>query len=431
MYTTFRFGRQPLIAAFMSLATTAPAMADYTLKTLVKFNGTNGATPSGGLVADAGGNLYGTTYNGGADGGGIVFKIPAGTSNVSTFASFNGTDGARPFSGVAVDSSGNLYGSTSVGGADGDGAVYEIPSGTNTINLLASFDGSNGRNPVGGVIVDSSGNVYGTTENGAFGEGSAGTVFEVVKGSGAPTTLHAFSNQSGGEVWAGLRSDASDNLYGATIGGGTDGDGTVFEIPSGTTNVVTVASFTGDASGTAPWSTPVFDSAGNLYGTTLLGDPASPRQGGAVYEIVKGSSVPIARGQFAPPNGLVPGGDLAIDAAGDIFGTTEAGGAFDNVNTNNLVPGDGTVFEIPAGTDTVTTLLSFDGADGAGPVGGIYLDAAGDLYGTTEFGGVNNDGTVFELSPVVPEPGSLAMLAVTGALGLRRKAWRRCGPGRV
>jgi uncharacterized repeat protein (TIGR03803 family) len=291
-------------------------------------------------------------------------------------------------------------------------------------SFLTSFLGTNGKTPFGNVAVDPAGNVFGTTETTSSGGG--GTVFEVAKGSGIATTLHLDTSL----ILAGLRSDSSGNLYGAISGGGSSNEGTVFEILAGTTSLVTVASFSGVASGAIPWSTPALDSAGDLFGTTNAGDPANVRSG-AVYEIVKGSSVPTALGEFAPPNGLIPNGDVAIDSAGDIFGITEGGVAFNNDPFSLLVPGDGTVFEIPAGTDTVTTLLSFDGADGAGPVGGIYLDAAGDLYGTTEIGGTNNEGTVFELSPVVPEPGSLAMLATIGILGLRRKSRQGCGQGRT
>jgi uncharacterized repeat protein (TIGR03803 family) len=421
MRNDFRLRRKMVCCSYVILATAvtaAPAMADYTLKTLVNFNGTNGSIPFGGLIADASGNLYGTTYDGGTNGDGTVFEIPTGTSNLITLASFNDANGSHPFNGVAIDSSGNLYGSTSTGGALGDGAVYEIPGGSNTINLLASFTGENGKTPFGNVVVDTSGNVFGTTE---VGPTIGGTVFEVAKGSGIVTTLHSDTS----EIFAGLRSDSSGNLYGGTLGGGSDSGGTVFEIPSGTTNLVTVASFTGVASGVGPWSTPVFDSSGNLYGTTFSGDPASRRAGGTVYEIVKGSSTPIALGEFALPNGLVPRGDLAIDAAGDIFGTTEAGGPYNNPGVNVVARGYGTVFEIPAGTNTVTTLLSFNATDGFGPEGGIYLDASGNLFGTTSEGGTNNDGTLFELSPTVPEPGSLAILAAVGSLLMRRHNLRR------
>jgi uncharacterized repeat protein (TIGR03803 family) len=143
-----------------------------TLTTLVTFNGVDGQDPEGTLLADAAGNLYGTTSNGGTDtdnGGfpgaaaGTVFEIVKSTNSLITLATFNGTDGALPYGSLIADAAGNLYGTTSSGGANGDGSVFEIAKGTDALTTLVSFDGTNGAHPGAGLVADAAGNLYGTT----------------------------------------------------------------------------------------------------------------------------------------------------------------------------------------------------------------------------------------------------------------------------
>jgi uncharacterized repeat protein (TIGR03803 family) len=188
----------------------------------------NGAHPLGGVIMDGAGNLYGTTSEGGASGVGTVFELAHGSSSITTLASFNGSNGATPFAGLIMDGAGNLYGTTDAGGASGDGTVFELAHGSGSITTLASFNGGNGANPDGGVIMDAAGNFYGTTsEGGASGDG---TVFELVHGSSTITMLSYFKSGNDEDPFGGVIMDGAGNLYGATSGGGASGNGIVFKL---------------------------------------------------------------------------------------------------------------------------------------------------------------------------------------------------------
>ena len=262
-----------------------------------------------------------------------------GYGPLTTLASFNGANGAQPIGGLISDAAGDLFGTTTRGGASDVGTVLEIPktsTGYGTLTTLASFNATNGSGPYASLISDAAGDLFGTTYGGTTN--FFGTVFEIPKtstGYGPLTTLASF-NGANGEEPSGLITDAAGDLFGMTSGGGASGDGTVFEILKTSTGygpLTTLASFNG-ANGSGP-----------------------------------AAGLPIA--------------GLIIDAVGDLFGTTASGGA----------SGDGTVFEIPktsTGYGTLTTLLSFNGANGAHPTGGLITDAAGDLFGTTSQGGANS-----------------------------------------
>jgi uncharacterized repeat protein (TIGR03803 family) len=358
-----------------------------TLTTLAAFNFTNGAEPHG-LIADSAGNLYGTTRAGGANTAGTVFEVPKGGGSVVTLATFDGTNGAEPYSNVIIDSAGNLYGTT-VGGANTEGTVFEVPQGSGRINVLASFSGPDGSQPFSNLITDAGGNLYGTTEFG--GASDHGTVFEVPQGGGGINVLASFSGPDGSRPTGGLVADSAGNLYGTTqFGGanatsGTIGDGTVFEVPQGGGTITTLASFNG-TNGTQPLAGLIADSAGNLYGTTTIGGADGD---GTVFEVAAGSGGITTLATFNTTNGSQPDSVLIADSAGNLYGTTSGGGA------NN----DGTVFEVPQGGGTVTTLATFNNTNGRHPHAGLIADSAGNLYGTTIGGGPNSFGTVFELSP--------------------------------
>jgi uncharacterized repeat protein (TIGR03803 family) len=352
------------------------------LTTLASFNITNGETPEGGVVLDSQGNLYGTTYGGGADGYGTVFEIAKGSNTITTLASFNGTNGANPHGGLVLDSQGNLYGTTFYGGAAGVGTVFEIAKGSNTITTLASFNLASGEFPDGGVVLDSQGNLYGTTQNGgAYG---VGTVFEVAKGSNTITTLASFNGTNG---WSpdSVVLDSQGNLYGTAPYGGAYDDGTEFEIAKGSSTISTLASFNG-TNGVNPQSL-VLDGQGNLYGTTYYGGAYND---GTVFEIGQGSSNTITTlASFSGTNGANPHGGLVLDSQGNLYGTT--GSAVASVW--------GTVFELANGSSTITTLDSFNGTHGVFPISTV-LDGQGNLYRTASGGGAGGYGTVFELSGV-------------------------------
>jgi len=355
------------------------AHGSSTPSVLASFNGANGANPRAGLIMDSGGNLYGTTYGRGY---GTVFELAHGSSTITTLASFNGTDGANPYAGLIMDSSGNLYGTTYSGGASKDGTVFELAKGSGTITDLASFNQTDGGGPTSGLIMDGSGNLYGTTTYG--GVLRKGTVFELAKGSGTITTLASFNGTDGGNSYAALTMDSSGNLYGTTYYGGASGDGTLFELAKGTSTITALASFNG-ADGANPYAALVMDSSGNLYGTTYSGGSSGD---GTLFEVTKGSTTITALASFNGADGAYPEAALVMDGSGNLYGTTFGGGA----------PGGGTVFEMPRGSGTITTLASFVTDGGAIPEAGMVMDSSGNLYGTTTSGGALGKGTVFELA---------------------------------
>jgi uncharacterized repeat protein (TIGR03803 family) len=353
-----------------------------TLTTLASFGFPDGENPYAGLVMDSSGNLYGTAISGGAWGDGAVFELAKGSSTFSPLASFNGTDGANPYDGLIVDSSGNLYGTTYAGGAYGDGTVFELAQGSGTITTLASFNITDGQYPRAGLIMDGSGNLYGTTyAGGTYGDG---TVFELAQGSGTISALASFDGTNGAKPYAGVILDASGNLYGTTYWGGAYNDGTVFELAQGSGTITTLASFN-NTDGASPSAGLILDASGNLYGTTYWG--GAPFRGhGTVFELAQGSCTITTLAAFNSTDGAGPEG-LIRDNNGNLFGTTVGGGA----------SSAGTVFELVHGTSTITTLASFDGADGSSPIG-LIMDGSGNLYSSTEYGGPSGIGTVFELA---------------------------------
>ena len=373
----------------------------------------NGVLPYGGLIMDPSGNLYGTTNGGGAHSKGIVFEItPGGTFSV--LWSFGGTgDGANPEGDLIIDSSGNLYGTTTNGGAHGDGTVFELSPGSSwSETILYSFGAvtHDGNTPYGRLMFDSSGNIYGTCNSG--GTGAYGTVFKLsLSGSTwSETTLHNFGGGSsdGASPYGGLVMDVGGNLYGTTQGGGSNNDGVVFTIASGTFAVI--HSFTNSPDGRFPYGGLVIDSSGNLYGTTTTGGTAG---NGMVFELVLsgGSWTESVYYSFASSqDGANPYGTLIMDGEGNLWGTTAAGGkTIGGVGHNS-----GTVFEISGATTEayLYTLLGGTG-DGSDPYADLVMDSTGNLYGSTYGSGANTEGTVFR----IVQDSSITSSAYAGLLG--------------
>ena len=385
-----------------SAADAAPAGRPK-LTTLVGFTGPHGQFPRG-LIADAAGDLFGVSEAGGAEGAGTVYEIAMTrhgyASAPTTLVSFTGAEGVTPTGSLFADAAGDLFGATVQGGADSDGTVFEIAktkkgyAGAPT--TLVSFTGAaDGAYPDGGLIADAAGDLFGTTTEG--GADDDGTVFEIARTktgyAGAPTTLVSFTGADGDTPNGGLIADAAGDLFGTTPFGGANGDGTVFEIIKtrhGYAGAPTTLFSFGGAYGASPDSL-IADAEGDLFGTTSVGGTYND---GTVFEIARTksgyASKPTTLASFTGVDGADPSG-LIVDAVGDLFGTTDDGGA----------DGDGTVFEIVktkggyAGAPT--TLVSFTAADGAIPTG-LIADAAGDLFGPTLTGGPDGDGTVYEIT---------------------------------
>jgi uncharacterized repeat protein (TIGR03803 family) len=387
--------------AATALAAAPLAVAQVSMTTLATFNISDGQLPEGQLCIDAAGNLYGTTVYGGTNGDGVVFELAKGGNTPSVLASFNAVYGNSipPFLGksdLIADAAGNLYGTTWYGGANKDGTVYELAKGSNAPTVLASFNRTDGYVPEGSLIADAAGNLYGTTYLG--GANKDGTVFEVATGSNTPIVLASFNGADGSQPQTGLITDTNGNLYGTTSSGGASNDGTVFELAEGSNLPSVLASFNG-ADGQQPFTKLLTDAAGNFYGV----DQDNPD---AIFELNNGSNTPTVLASLYQ-DGQNSGGELIADAAGNLYGTSVGGGLY----------GYGSVFELEKNSNTLITLASFTSSED-GQSYGLVADAAGNLYGTTDGGGVDNAGTVFEVSGtgfVVPEPTMASVLLIVGA----------------
>ncbi|MGA9966289.1 MAG: choice-of-anchor tandem repeat GloVer-containing protein [Terriglobales bacterium] len=350
--------------------------ATITFKTLVSFDGTDGAVPYTSLVQGLDGELFGTTSVYGDGGYGTVFKVTTG-GVVTAIYSFSGADGSAPV-GVVQATNGDLYGSTFSGGANDAGTLFKITAG-GKLTTLYNFDLTDGDGPT--VLVQASnGKFYGATYQG--GANGSGTIFKITAG-GTLTTLHNFDYTDGATPYplAGLIQANNGDLYGTTSSGGTVGLGTVFKITPGGT-LTTLNSFGGTDTG-SPYAGLVQAANGDFYGTTYGG---GANNDGTVFKITPGGTLTTLH-SFNVNDGQYPLCGLIQATDGNLYGTTTQGGA----------NGYGTVFEITSG-GKLTTLHDFDSTDGANPHGGLVQATDGNLYGTAELGGANDDGTIFSLS---------------------------------
>jgi len=374
------------------------AAKGYTLTTLHGFDGT-GANPVAAVVADASGNLYGTTSNGGPYDFGTVFKLDAANAYArTTLHSFEGPDGAHPVAAVIADASGNLYGTTSDGGPLGLGVVFELDAANAyAVTTLHGFDGSDGMHPHAALIADASGSLYGTT----YGEypGEYGTVFKLdAANAWALTTLHAFDGSAGTHPDAEVLADASGNLYGTTRGGGQNGAGTAFKLDAANEYALTTLHSFGSLEGSDP-SALIADASGNLYGTTSSGNAPNPY--GSVFKLDAANNYALTTLHSfdgSGSEGAYPEAALIADASGNLYGTTSHSFA--------LAP-SGTVFKLDASNNyALATLHNFDSesGDGGSPQAALAADASGNLFGTTRWGGAGGTGVVFSLATGAPAP---------------------------
>jgi uncharacterized repeat protein (TIGR03803 family) len=388
-------------------------------------NNSGGAGPQSMLIFDSAGNLYGTTYSGGYNEGGpalggVAFQLkPKAGGGWTEIVMHNfgaAGDGTFLAAGLVSDSTGNFYGTTIGGGAYGYGTVFELrPTKTGWRELiLHSFgNGIDGQYPNGSLILDSAGNLYGTTKNGGsnfciFMGTNCGTVFELSTKTGAERILHNFQQDGDIDGYYPLGSlifDSAGHLYGTTSFGGSGFEGVVFELfprANGKWGEKILHSFAFNGTdGANPDSSLVFDSAGNLYGTTSLGGN-QPIALGTVFELSPGAGGAWTEtilhnfGDCAA-DGCGPTGSLILDSTGNLYGTAPSGGTDDGGVVFELTPAGGGVW-----TDTVMFTFTSVGGDytyGENPEAGLVFDASGNLYGTAHGGGEFNGGTVFEITP--------------------------------
>lgn len=418
-------------AITLSLAVCAVAQTETELYTFTTAS--DGTFPFGTLVADSAGNLYGTTMNGGnSTNTGTVYKLSPTSSGPWTktiLHSFGAThDGTNPASGLVIDAAGNLYGTTQFGGnnvstthcpASGCGVVFKLAptaSGPWTETILHTFTGNtDGAMPgFSGLILDSSGNIYGVATLGGnqskcvtgVPPAGCGVVFRLAPLSGGGwkySVLRTFSGPGGKFPSGNLALDSLGNLYGTTLQGGTascsSGCGVVYRLSPPASGIVwtetVLYAFTGGPDGAFPQGSPILDSAGNLYGVNQFTD-TNP---GNVFKLTASATAPwtetVLHAFTGHTNGAAPNAPLIFDSAGNLYGQTSQGGSSANC---------GIVYKLaPASTTwTETKLHTFTcGADGGSPVGGLIFDGAGNLYGTAsnDNGVGSNSGVVFRITP--------------------------------
>jgi uncharacterized repeat protein (TIGR03803 family) len=392
----------------LTLATAAWASSETVIYDFNSFSG-DGYYPYSGLVADAKGNLYGTTTYGGA-GYGTVFelKLSGGAYTESILYTFVGgaNDGAYPeYSSLIFDQSGNLYGTTAYGGTDNFGTVFTLTlsKGTWTESLLHSFTGSTSKDgyfPQAGLSFDSAGNLYGTTQYG--GTHNAGTAFQFKPAQGGKWTykvIHSFASPNSYYPLGGITPGPNGYYYGTTYyGGKTYNAGTVYRLYQARGKWVSqnVYLFTGGANGTYPDSSLTIDAAGNLYGVTYQGGANNL---GTVFELKAGKNNKYTQSVLYSFKGGNTDGDypwygsgVVMDAKGNLYGTTRYGSQANQ----------GTVYELKLanGKYKESVLWSFGvmSGDAAQPLAGVIL-VKKNLFGTTYAGGSHGAGTAFEVTP--------------------------------
>jgi uncharacterized repeat protein (TIGR03803 family) len=381
---------------------------------LFTFSGTlDGANPSAPLVADASGNFYGTAANGCTFNYGCVFKLsnPDGIWTQTILYSFSGADGATPTASVILDSAGDLYGTTALGGDFNAGTAFKLTPTTRgpwTETLLHSFGtGSDGYTPAE-LTIDSTGDIYGITQFGgtsSSGPNNGGTVYRLTYANGAwtETLLYSFPGEflgpNGDLPVGGVTIDRAGNLYGVTQAGGSHGKGAVFTLAraaDGTYTERIIYSFN-VADGDLPNSTPVFDSAGNLYGTTYFGGNANlcPSDGcGIIYQLKKNSngswSENVLR-ELQKEDGWEAVGPVVFDRAGNLYAAAQAGGADSWGTILKLTPRDTAPW-----AETIVHNFT-NNPDGAVP-SGVTVNSSGSIFGTTDTGGSSQLGIIFEIA---------------------------------
>jgi uncharacterized repeat protein (TIGR03803 family) len=391
-----RTGVTAVLALAVMLASPAQARSQ-TFTVLTSFQA-GGFEPNSTLVRDQEGNLYGTAYYGGNVSGicggscGTIFRIDK-HGKQTALHKFSGPDGNYAPARLLRDGRGNLFGTTVQGGAFGFGTVFMLDALGNEKLLYSFKGGTDGFQPLGGLVTDGRGHLYGTTASGgnsSCGNG-CGTIFKVDR-DGNETVLYRFTGGKDGAFPSGrIVLDGAGNLYGI-VQAGESGctKGCVYKLdPAGELTVL--HAFTGSPDGANPVGGLIRDGSGNLYGTTAVGgdSPACTSGCGTVFMVDAAGNETVLHA-FNDSDGSIPYATVIRDKAGNLYGTTLSGGG---ISCKPSATECGVVFRLDAsGNETV--LHRFHGSDGFYPMAGLILTAAGDLFGVTEFGGNAGGGGV-------------------------------------
>ena len=386
-----------LLGLLTVLTPPAPAQSFTVIHT---FTGTSdGGTPFAGFTIDGLGNLYGTASGGGSSGAGVVFKMSTSGQETVVHNFAGGSDGANPQARLVMDAAGNLYGTTYSGGVSNAGTVFKVTRSGKEKVLYSFSGGADGGSPIAGLTIDKAGNLYGTTSTG--GANGSGTVLKlavptVAGGSWTESVLRSFgAGTDGATPVAGVTLDESGNLYGTTSAGGTYGYGTVFQLKplaSGWTENI-LHDFTLGTDGGIPYAGVTLGGKGILYGAATDGGGGTNGGGGTVFELTHGSG-----GWTFNVLSVLSGWDVSgtfrdlLVESGKIYATTHCDGT----------DRDGTVYELTLanGTWTYNSLYEFTGGtDGFYSFSNLVSDKAGNLYGTVAYGGSQGAGVAFMVTP--------------------------------
>ncbi|HEX8817101.1 MAG TPA: choice-of-anchor tandem repeat GloVer-containing protein [Terriglobales bacterium] len=391
--------------ALLTAILLATAASAQTFKVFYTFDFTDGSSPNGSLLLDDNGNLYGTTVFGGASNRGVVFKLDSKARNTTLYSFTGGTDGGLPIGRLIRDSEGNLYGVTSLGGDSvcSCGTVFKLkPDGTLTVlhKFKGGADGAQNEGQPELGLVEIGDDLYGAASfggvSGCDGSLGCGVIYKIAPG-GKESVLYRFNAETGGGFPQDLIADTSGNLYGETGGSYLPGNGgTIFEM-STTGKPKTLYTFSEGAKGTSPrWG--LIREHGIFYGVTQYGGstscPVASAGCGVVFSLNANTETVLHTFGVKSNDGQIPSGPL-LDVAGSLYGTTVYGGTVNSACTF----GCGVIYRAST-SGKYSVVYRFTGAaDGAIPSGGVTEDGSGNLYGAAQSGGSGNNGVIFEITP--------------------------------
>lgn len=393
------------VLALTLLLTTATAQ---TFKVFYTFNFSDGSSPNGGLIRDAAGNFYGTTQFGGASNRGLVFKLDSTGHQTILYTFTGGSDGGIPIGRLIRDSGGNLYGMTSLGGdaTCSCGTVFKLAK-NGSLKVLHSFKGGkdgaqNQAQPELGLVMVN-GDLYGSASfggvSGCDGSLGCGVIFKVTQ-TGKETVLYRFTGQADGAFPQDLTRDQAGNIYGAAGGSYKQGNaGTIFKMDT-TGKLTTLYTFPGGAAGISPRWHLLRNANGVFHGVTQFGgnttNCAVASAGcGVVFAVDASAKERVLHAFGKQASGGEEPSGGLLNVAGNFYGVTVYGGTLNSTCTF----GCGVVYRVSNSGNYAVLHRFTGGADGGLPSGSLTQDAAGNLYGATDLGGSGNNGVIYEITP--------------------------------
>jgi uncharacterized repeat protein (TIGR03803 family) len=354
---------------------------------MVDFAGaTNGANPNGDLLQTSTGKLYGTTTGGGTNGSGVIFEYDTLTGLFTNRLNFDGTtQGGSPYGSLIQSSNGSLYGLTNLGGANSSGVIFKFDTVTAVLSNVTDFIGANGSNPNGSLLQALNGKLYGMTSAGGFNGNGVLFEYDPLATPAFSVKLHFNQADAGANPTASLIQASNGKLYGLTSAGGANGIGTLFEYDTVTSTYTKLVDFDGAGKGFSPKGSLVQASNGKLYG---MANSGGANDKGVLFQYDPSTAVFTKELDFdAIPSGAFPYGSLIQAKNGKLYGLTYGGGTSDN----------GVLFEFDPGTNTFTKKMDFNGVvNGSAPYNALMQASSGKLFGLTLNGGTDTSGVLFE-----------------------------------